>query len=52
MFYFFLVEEEYCDYFWFLWYKDNKMENLFVIYRMRVYVFGNCFLFFIVMYGF
>lgn len=51
MFYLFLVDEDYWDYLCFMWYRDNDIERLFIIYWIKVYVFGNCFFLFVVMYG-
>lgn len=52
MFYFFLVREDYRDYLRFFWYKDNDVDVFLIEYRMKVYAFGNLFLFVVVIYGF
>lgn len=52
MFYNFKVILEYRDFLRFLWYEDNDFNCLFIEYCMIVYVFGNSFFFFVVIYGF
>lgn len=51
MFYCFWVDEDYCDFLCFYWYRENDFDDIFVEYRMCVYVFGNSLLFVIVIYG-
>lgn len=52
MFYNFKVILEYRDFLRFFWYEDNDFKCLFIEYCMIVYVFGNGFFFFVVIYGF
>lgn len=52
MFYRFCVDEDYCNYLCFFWYKENNLDDIMIEYRMILYVFGNSLLFVIVFYGF
>lgn len=52
MFYWFCVDEDYCNYLCFFWYKENNLDDIMIEYRMILYVFGNSLLFVIVFYGF
>lgn len=51
MFYCFYVRFDYRNYLCFFWYWNNDFNEDLIEYRMRVYVFGNKLLFFVVMYG-
>lgn len=52
MFYCFLVDKKYRNFFCFFWYKDNDINNELIEYCMWVYVFGNLFLLVVVVYCF
>ena len=41
MFHSFKVKEEFRDFLWFLWYKDNDPNGAITEYRMKVHIFGN-----------
>lgn len=51
MFYRFLVIEDYCDFLRFFWYCNSDLNEEFIEYCMKVYVFGNILFLVVVMYG-